>query len=451
MLRVIRRVRPFRRAGLNLGLWPLLIVAGCRYGYDTIDLLQPGSPTESTGGSGGQAGEVGGPAPNGAGEAGAEPGSGGTTSGAAGRAGGGSAGASGSGGTAAGGSAGSSGGTSGSQGGATSAGSGGAASGAGGGGAQGGAGGTAAGTGGTSAGSGGATSGAGGATSGAGGATAGSGGASGGGAAGGSSGATGIPPLAEGYWVLDASDSGGQAWTPSTLLFTSATANGDGTYALTYRIDWFEDAGTFGILLCGEEYGVGSYDPATAHLVMDQTGGWDAPPLDRYEADYDSATDTLVGGFWNTGSPGTFTATHRLTDTLVGPLTATATSTRSSLVASNTVDSDQLTYWSSANNQVVGEVLTLTLAIPARLRGMRMLSYPYAGDAQPSRMTAHCFDAQDTEVATLDVVASTEPMWKPMTLFVDTPVSKVALEITEVLPPGSNRVVVSGVELFGLP
>jgi len=437
MPRVIRGEDGFRRAGLHLWLWPLLVVASCRYGYDAVDLLQHGPPagTDSPG-DGGQAGEVSGPAPN-AGEAGAEPGSGGTTTGAAGQAGRAGMGGSGSGGTAAGGSTSSTGGTSGATGGATSAGSGGTASGAGGGGAQGGAGGTSAGTGGTSAGSGGATAGA--------------GGAAGGGATGGSSGAAGMPPLAEGYWVLDGSDSGGQAWTSSTLLFTSATANGDGTYALTYRIDWFEDAGTFGILLGGEEYGVGTYDAAAAHLVLDQTGGWDAPPLDRYEADYDSATDTLVSGFWNTGSPGTFTATHRLSATLVGPLTATATSTRSGLIASNTVDSDQLTYWSSANNRALGEVLTLTLATPARLRGMRMLSYPYAGDAVPSRMTAHCFDAGDTEVATLDVVASTEPMWKPMTLFVDTPVSKVALEITEVLPVGGNRVVVSGVELFGLP
>jgi hypothetical protein len=42
-------------------------------------------------------------------------------------------------------------------------------------------------------------------------------------------------------------------------------------------------------------------------------------------------------------------------------------------------------------------------------------------------------------------------MWKPMALNVDTPVSEVELVITEIEPTSGNRVMVSSVELFGLP
>jgi hypothetical protein len=286
-------------------------------------------------------------------------------------------------------------------------------------------------------------------SSGTGGAGAGTGGAGGGAAGTAGAGGSGTVDLMDGYWVLTASDSGGQNWTPSTLVFTNATSNPDGTVALEYRIDWFEDAGgSFGILLGGEEYGVGTYDPTAAHLVLDQTGGFASNPLDRYEADYDATSKDLVNGFWNTGNPGTFTGTHELSGHEVVPLVAAASSTRASLDASKAVDVDMMTNWSSANGATIGQTLTLTLPAPTDLEGFRLLSYPATNDAAPSRVLVHCFDSVGTEIATKDLSLPADPMWKPVPISVSS-ASSVALEVTEISPASGNRIVVQGVELFG--
>jgi hypothetical protein len=254
----------------------------------------------------------------------------------------------------------------------------------------------------------------------------------------------------DGYWVLTASDSGGKNWTPSTLLFTSATTNPDGTIGLDYRIDWFENAGgSFGVLFGGEEYGTGTYDPVAAHLVLNQTSGFASDTLDQYEADYDAPTEGLLDGFWNTGTPGTFTGAHVLGGHDVVPLVATATSARASLGASLASDGDMMTYWSSANGKTIGETLTLTLPGPTNVEGFRLLAYTNSTDSAPSRVTVHCYDDVGTELDASDVVLPSDPAWKPVPLAVSA-VSSIGLEVTEISPAGGNRVVVYGVEVFGL-
>jgi len=251
--------------------------------------------------------------------------------------------------------------------------------------------------------------------------------------------------------LLDASDQGGQNWAPGTFVLTSTTTNADATVALTYRVDWFEDSPGFGILLGGEEVGVGTFDPATKTPLFDQTGGWAPVPLDHYEATYDPVADELVDGFWNTGNVGSFIGVRVLSGHLLGPLTATASSTRGALGAANAVDTDMMTYWSSANGKTTGEVLTLTLSTPARLRGIRILSYLGTNDAAPSRLSVSSRDGSGTEVDLSDVSVPPDAMRKPVPLTVDTDVSEVRLQVTEIQPTGGNRVVVTSVELFGLP
>lgn len=391
---------------------PLLLATGCRYGYELLTLDADGQQPPQAGGSGGSADQAGAGATSSIGGEAGEPsvpiggsgmGGSGSTSGGSGTAGTASAGSSGAG------AGGTSAGAAGDDGGGASA--------------QGGASGAAGGN--PSGGSSGTTS-------------------------GGSGGGGGAIDLSDGYWVLDASDASGKNWTTSTLVFTSSTPNPDGTAALDYRLDWFENAGSFGILLSGEEVGVGTFDPTTNNVVLDQTGGWAPDPLDHYEATYDPGTRAL-DGFWNTGNAGTFTGVHELTGRLLSSLQAAASSTRSNLPASNTVDSDMMTYWSSANGRTVGETLTLTLTTPSRLRGIRILSVSGSTDSAPSRLTVRSLDGTGAELDSTDLPVSTDPMWKPMSLVVDSPVTTVELEVVEILPSAGNRVVVSGVELFGLP
>ena len=126
-------------------------------------------------------------------------------------------------------------------------------------------------------------------------------------------------------------------WNPSTLLFTSATAAPNGTLSLTYRIDWFENEPSFGILLTGEEIGVGTFDPMLGTITLEQTGGVAPEVLDQYQVTYDPDTRALVNGSWQTG---TFSGAHELSGQLLGPLQASATSTRGSLVPANAVDTN---------------------------------------------------------------------------------------------------------------
>ncbi|HEY3495757.1 MAG TPA: hypothetical protein VGK73_13760 [Polyangiaceae bacterium] len=417
MNRCMRR-RPALTERRALPLWtlPVLLVAGCRYGYEFLSIDGGGPHSSPSGGTGGSAGSAG------SGAIGIIGGEGGEVAQPmAGRGTGGSSGSSGGGG-----------GTSGSAGGTSDAGGAGAPD---------------PGTGGSAAGAAGDDS-AGGSTQGgsSGAATGGSSGTTAGGSGGGGS----APDLRDGYWVLDAADSSGKNWTTSTLVFTSSTPNPDGTAALGYRLDWFENAGAFGILLSGEEVGVGTFDPLTNRVSLDQTGGWAPDPLDHYEAAYDPATRVLDGA-WNTGNAGTFAGVHQLGGQLQSLVQAVASSMRSGLAASNAIDTDMTTYWSSANGRTLGETLTLTLASPARLRGIRILSVTGASDSGPSRLTVRSLDGTGAELDSTDLVVSTDPMWKPMSLVVDSPVTTVELEIVEILPSGGNRVVVSGVELFGLP
>jgi len=332
------------------------------------------------------------------------------------------------------------------------AGSGGAGSG---GAASGGAGSGGAGSGGAA--SGGAASG-GAASGGAGSGGAGSGGAASGGAASGGAGSGGagsgggstlFDPM-DGYFVLDAEDTGGQFWDPSTLVFTSVVTNPDSTLSLGYRIDWFENT-TFGLLLAGEEYGIGTYDPATALLALDQTSGFSSNVLDHYEATYDAGAAALQNGTWNTGTPGTFTGQRTLAGVLLPPPVAQASSTRSTLVADFMVDADMMTYWSSANGEAVGVTVLLTLNSPSRLRGLRILSVPGSTDAAPAVLRASSRDATDTEIDLTDLVMPADPMWKPLPLVVDTPVSSILLEVMAIAPTNGNRVVLTGVEVFGAP
>jgi len=269
--------------------------------------------------------------------------------------------------------------------------------------------------------------------------------------AGGSGGTGTVVDLMDGYWELTASDSGGQDWTPSTLVFTSATTDPSGVVTLDYRIDWFENAGgNFGVLLAGEEYGVGTYDPGTAHLVLNQTGGFDADVIDQYETDYDVPTQGLVNGFWNTGVGGTFTGAHRLSGHDITPLVASASTSRASLTPDKAIDVDMMTYWSSANGKTIGETFTLTLPAPTELSGFRLLSYIATNDAAPSRLTVHCFDDVGTETATEDVILSADPMWKPVSISANA-VSSIDFEVTEIDPVGGNRIILQSIEVFGLP
>jgi len=256
--------------------------------------------------------------------------------------------------------------------------------------------------------------------------------------------------LASGYWLLDAEDTAGTDWTPSTLVVTSTTPNPDGTTDLTYRLDWFETAAGFGVLLGGEEIGVGNYDPVTSSLILTQTGGFASDSLDVYEAQFDAPSDTLAG-FWDTGTPGTFSGVRKLDGTLLPATAAVASSTQNGTSASNTVDADMFTEWSSSNGGTVGETLTLTLAAPASLRGLRLMALPEGNAGIPTRLRISSRDSGGNEVDLSDVVVPSDPMWNPIPLAVDATVAEVHIEITEVTPAGSNRVMVSGVELFGTP
>jgi hypothetical protein len=234
------------------------------------------------------------------------------------------------------------------------------------------------------------------------------------------------------------------------LVFTSSSTNPDGTIDVAYRIDWFETT-TFGILLGGEEVGVGTYDPMTALLSFDQTGGWSSNPLDHYDATYEPATGSLVQGSWATGNAGTFTGAHRLSGMLLAAPSAQSSSARNGLGPANMVDTDMMTYWSSANGRTVGETITLTLSAARRLRGLRLLSVVGANEAAPARLTVTSRDAGASIIDTSDITVPTDSMWNPTALIVDGLVSEVLIEITEVQPAAGNRVVVSGIELFGQP
>ena len=115
------------------------------------------------------------------------------------------------------------------------------------------------------------------------------------------------------------------------------------------------------------------------------------------------------------------------------------------------IDADMFSYWSSANNATTGQVITLTLGSPSRLRGMRFLSALSGNAAAPSRLTVSSRDSGGTEIDVVDVVVPDDPMWKPIPLFVDSAVSEVQIAITEISPTGGNRIFVTGIELFGLP
>jgi hypothetical protein len=285
-------------------------------------------------------------------------------------------------------------------------------------------------------------------------ASGGAGGTGGSPATGGAAGSSGtIADVADGYWVLDATDSGGAVWTNSVLTITSASSNPDGTWAVTARMDWFEDSGSFGLLLGGEEFDAGTYDPATGLLVFDQTGGWSSATLDHYEVTYDAASDSLVGGFWNTGTPGTFTGTHALSGRLLAPPVASASSQASgTLAVANVVDGDMTTAWGTANGQTTGVTLTLTLATPSRLRGLRLLTWdngnPYGC---PARLSISSRDGTGTEVDLSDVAVPTDAIWEAIPLAVDVPVSEIVIVITEISPSTANRLSLNGIELFGLP
>ena len=260
-----------------------------------------------------------------------------------------------------------------------------------------------------------------------------------------------LPDVAGGYWLLQASDTGGQVWNNSTLVFTSVASNPDQTYAVSARIDWFEDAGTFGMLLGGEETDEGSYDPISHTLLFDQTGGWASETLDHYQATYDPGSDALIDGFWDTGNPGTISGMRRLSGILLEPPQAQATSQQSGQVAANMVDGDMFTYWSSANNATTGQIITLTLAAPSRLRGLRILSVLSGNAAAPAQLSVSSRDAGGAEVDVSSVAVPNDVMWKPVELVVDELVSELQIEVTALEPAGGNRIVISGLEVFGLP
>jgi len=282
----------------------------------------------------------------------------------------------------------------------------------------------------------------------------GSGGTGGSLSTGGAAGSSGtVADVSDGYWVLDATDSGGAVWTNSVFTITSTSSNPDGTWAFAARVDWFEDAGSFGLLLGGEEFDAGTYDPATGLLVFDQTGGWSSETLDHYEVTYDEATDSLVDGFWNTGTPGTFTGARALSGRLLAPPQASASSQASaSLAPAMAVDGDMTTYWGTANAQTVGVTLTLTLATPSRLRGLRLLTWdngnPYGS---PARLSISSRDGSGAEVDLSDVAVPTDAIWEATPLVVDVPVTELVIVVTEVSPPTANRLSLNGIELFGLP
>ena len=107
--------------------------------------------------------------------------------------------------------------------------------------------------------------------------------------------------------------------------------------------------------------------------------------------------------------------------------------------------------WSSSNGLTVGETLTLTLASPARLRGLRLLAVAAGSAGIPARLLVSSRDSGGNEIDLSDMVVPTDPMWNPMSLAVDAAVVEVRLEITEVAPANANRVLIHGMELFGTP
>jgi hypothetical protein len=52
------------------------------------------------------------------------------------------------------------------------------------------------------------------------------------------------------------------------------------------------------------------------------------------------------------------------------PSVQTSSQASAQLGAGNLVDTDMSTHWGSANNRTIGEIVTLTLATPSRLRAI---------------------------------------------------------------------------------
>jgi hypothetical protein len=175
--------------------------------------------------------------------------------------------------------------------------------------------------------------------------------------------------------------------------------------------------------------------------------------LEHYEATYDAATDTLVNGSWSAAITGTFTARRILNGRLLAAPTAVATSqTTTAHAANQLVDHDMTTYWATPNGKTIGEMITLTLAIPSRLNGMRLLTWDNGGqNGIPSRVTIVSRDGVGNALDTSDRYVPTDAIWQPLALNVDTPVAVVEITITETTPPTANRVSLNGIELFGLP
>lgn len=272
----------------------------------------------------------------------------------------------------------------------------------------------------------------------------------------GASGAAGSPTsnldLTDGYWLMTSTDTSGAIWTKSIITFSSSTPNPAGGVSLVGGIDWFETSPSFGIMFGGEEYDAGSFDPTTARLSFDQTGGWASSTLDHYEAIYSAASDTLAGS-WNTGTPGVFTATRILSGHLLAtPSVAASSQATAQLSSAKMVDGDMTTFWGTPNGKSVGESITLTLVAPSRIRGLRLLIWNNGSSyGTPSLLHITCRDSGGTVVDTRDCEVPTDVGWQPVALQIDSLVAELQLIISETNPPSSNRVSLNEIELFGLP
>ena len=79
------------------------------------------------------------------------------------------------------------------------------------------------------------------------------------------------------------------------------------------------------------------------------------------------------------------------------------------------------------------------------------MTVPGGSAGAPARIRVSSRDSGGNEVDLSDIVVPNDPMWNPIPLVVDAAVAEVELEITEVAPANANRVLITGVELFGTP